>query len=68
DVWMGRTTSDAPDVDGVVWVTGSDLTIGEIVPCEIVAMNGYDLAAAPLEPEVSGKKDGKRTRKRGRAR
>lgn len=49
DVWMGRTFADAPDIDGVVYVTGAGLRAGQIVPCEIVAARGYDLIAAPLE-------------------
>jgi ribosomal protein S12 methylthiotransferase len=46
--WVGRSYADAPDVDGVVYVTGEDLAVGAIVPCEIVARSGYDLAAAAI--------------------
>ena len=46
--WIGRTYADAPDVDSVVWVTGEDLTPGEIIPCEIVATQGYDLIGVAL--------------------
>jgi ribosomal protein S12 methylthiotransferase len=45
-VWIGRTYADAPDIDGVVYVTGRKLRPGQIVPCEIVASKGYDLVAA----------------------
>ncbi len=45
--WIGRTYADAPDIDGVVYVTGRKLRPGQIVPCEIVASKGYDLIAAP---------------------
>ena len=48
DVWIGRTTADAPDVDAVVYVTGPRLRAGQIVRCEIVATQGYDLIAAPV--------------------
>ncbi|HEX4130520.1 MAG TPA: 30S ribosomal protein S12 methylthiotransferase RimO [Pirellulales bacterium] len=48
DVWIGRTYADAPDVDSVVYVTGKRLKAGQIVPCEIVAAQGYDLAAAAV--------------------
>lgn len=48
DVWIGRTYADAPDVDGVVYVTSEEVSEGDLVPCEIVAFQGYDLAAAPL--------------------
>src|SRR5437016_5463350 len=44
--WIGRTYADAPDIDGVVYVTGRNLRPGQIVPCEIVASKGYDLVAA----------------------
>ena len=51
NVWIGRTTADAPDVDGIVYVTGDDaLAAGQIVPCEFVASEGYDLVAAAVGP------------------
>ncbi len=46
NVWIGRSYADAPDVDGAVYVTGDNLTAGQIVPCEIVASRDYDLVAA----------------------
>jgi ribosomal protein S12 methylthiotransferase len=46
DVWIGRSYADAPDVDGVVYVTGSGLRTGLIAPCEIVASREYDLVGA----------------------
>ena len=52
DVWIGRTTADAPDIDCVAYVTapgseaGPPLT-GRILPVEVVASAGYDLAAVP---------------------
>jgi ribosomal protein S12 methylthiotransferase len=48
NAWVGRSYADAPDVDGVVYVTGGQLAVGAIVPCEIVARSGYDLAAAAI--------------------
>ena len=51
-VWIGRTKSEAPDIDGVVYLSGVDpddpLQVGDIVASEIVAADGYDLVAAPL--------------------
>lgn len=41
--WIGRSYADAPDVDGVVYVTGKKIKAGQIVPCEIVMSEGYDL-------------------------
>ncbi len=45
DAWIGRSYADAPDVDGVVYVTGTGVGIspGRLVPCEIVARRDYDL-------------------------
>ena len=43
NAWIGRSRADAPDVDGVVYVTGERLQSGTIVPCEIVGINDYDL-------------------------
>jgi ribosomal protein S12 methylthiotransferase len=46
--WIGRSYADAPDVDGLVYVTGKKLRPGQIVPCEIVAIQGYDLIGAAV--------------------
>lgn len=43
NAWVGRTKADAPDVDSIVFVTGEDLAAGQIVECEIVASQEYDL-------------------------
>jgi ribosomal protein S12 methylthiotransferase len=48
NAWVGRSYADAPDVDGVVYVTGERLRTGSIVPCEIVARSEYDLVAAAV--------------------
>jgi len=48
NAWVGRSYADAPDVDGVVYVTGERLSTGSLVPCEIVARSGYDLVAAAV--------------------
>ena len=47
--WVGRTHADAPDVDGLVYVTGEHLDVGQIVACEIVGAQGYDLIAVAVE-------------------
>jgi ribosomal protein S12 methylthiotransferase len=43
--WVGRTFADAPDVDGVTQVRGAGLEPGDMVSCEIVGSEGYDLVA-----------------------
>ena len=44
--WIGRTAGDAPDIDGLVFVSQVDdiiLEPGRMVRCEIVAAQQYDL-------------------------
>jgi ribosomal protein S12 methylthiotransferase len=48
NAWVGRSFADAPDVDGVVYVTGQRLSVGAMVPCEVVARSGYDLVAVAV--------------------
>jgi ribosomal protein S12 methylthiotransferase len=53
DVWIGRTYADAPDIDCVVYVTAPGSSAkqpltGKIIPVEIVASSGYDLAGVPV--------------------
>jgi len=51
NLWVGRTYADAPDVDGLCYVGGTDLEPGDLVTCNIVATQGYDLVArAPAAP------------------
>jgi ribosomal protein S12 methylthiotransferase len=54
DVWIGRSESDAPDIDCLVYVTDPEARpgrslAGRILPVEVVAASGYDLAAVPAE-------------------
>jgi ribosomal protein S12 methylthiotransferase len=60
NVWIGRSTADAPDVDALVFVTGDKrkLHAGDIVPVEIVATQDYDLigiAAGNPRPRTKAK-------------
>jgi ribosomal protein S12 methylthiotransferase len=55
-LWLGRTYADAPDVDGLTWVRGSDLRTGDLVTCKIVAAEGYDLVARPVAPASSNRR------------
>jgi ribosomal protein S12 methylthiotransferase len=52
DLWVGRTYADAPDVDGLTYVRGAHLEPGDLVGCEVVGAEGYDLLAraAPAPP------------------
>ncbi len=48
--WLGRTSADAPEIDGLVRLKGQGLRPGDLVPVRIVAADGYDLKAEPLGP------------------
>jgi ribosomal protein S12 methylthiotransferase len=67
NAYMGRSFADAPEIDGVVYVTGEGLRPGRIVPCEIVATRGYDLIAVALERDVMNDED-QESREPGRPR
>ncbi|MEJ7636897.1 MAG: radical SAM protein [Singulisphaera sp.] len=45
NLWLGRTYADAPDVDGLTFVRGAHLEPGDLVDCEVVGSEGYDLIA-----------------------
>lgn len=49
NAYIGRSYADAPEIDGVVYVTGEKLVPGQIVPCEIVTTNNYDLVAVTCD-------------------
>jgi ribosomal protein S12 methylthiotransferase len=45
NAYIGRCFADAPEIDGVVFVTGEKLKPGQIATAEIVATKEYDLIA-----------------------
>ncbi len=50
DSAVGRTSADAPDIDGVVHLVGAEgLQAGDLVEAQITAADGHDLWAAPPE-------------------
>jgi ribosomal protein S12 methylthiotransferase len=57
NVWIGRTRGDAPDVDGIVYVTGDEhpLRAGDIVDCEIVGSREYDLIGVAVTAPVASR-------------
>ena len=65
DLWVGRSYADAPDVDGLVYVAGRDVEPGDLVRCEILAADGYDLVARP-EGSTPVRKGRRRPRPRKR--
>ncbi|MEX0676788.1 MAG: 30S ribosomal protein S12 methylthiotransferase RimO [Pirellulales bacterium] len=48
NAWIGRSAADAPDVDGVVYVSGKKLRPGQMLECEIVATSDYDLVGVAV--------------------
>ena len=54
-LYVGRAYHQAPQVDSVTYVQATnDLSPGELVRCKVVAADGYDLIARPVE-ELSKK-------------
>lgn len=49
DLFIGRTRADSPDIDPVVYVTGSGLLPGNFYRCEFVDVSGYDFIAVPVD-------------------
>jgi ribosomal protein S12 methylthiotransferase len=50
-LWIGRPYTDAPDVDGITWVQSTRLNPGDLVGCEIVGTDQYDLIARPVSAD-----------------
>jgi ribosomal protein S12 methylthiotransferase len=46
--WEGRTAAQAPEIDGVVYLRGSDLRPGRRLPARIVEVDGYDLVGVAV--------------------
>lgn len=47
--WYGRTATQAPEIDGVVYLDGP-AAVGEIVPVRITGASTYDLRGQVLQP------------------
>jgi ribosomal protein S12 methylthiotransferase len=48
-LYQGRSTSQAPQIDGVTFVQSKEkLAAGEVLRCAIVGWDGYDLVAKPV--------------------
>src|SRR4029078_2187760 len=59
ETWIGRSFADAPEIDGAVYVKGTDLETGALVPVEIKARQDYDLAGRALAVEDAMESSGK---------
>jgi len=51
DTAVGRSHRDAPDIDGLVYVTGARCQPGAFVRAEITGAGEYDLSARVVSPE-----------------
>ena len=41
--YIGRCRRQAPDIDGVTYIKGENLSAGDFVTCRITAADEYDL-------------------------
>jgi ribosomal protein S12 methylthiotransferase len=48
ETWIGRSFADAPEIDGAIYVKGSGVGVGELVPVEIEARQDYDLVGSAM--------------------
>ncbi|MDD5646866.1 MAG: 30S ribosomal protein S12 methylthiotransferase RimO [Candidatus Bipolaricaulis sp.] len=48
DLWIGRTATQAPDVDPITRIRGKKLAAGEFVRVRIVGFDDYDLEASAI--------------------
>jgi ribosomal protein S12 methylthiotransferase len=48
-MWEGRYEGQAPEIDGVVYIQGSDLKPGTFVQVEVAEATEYDLIGRPIE-------------------
>jgi len=48
DVWLARTRTQAPDVDGVTRISGAGLRAGRFVQAIVTGFRGYDSLARTL--------------------
>jgi len=50
-VLTGRTSAQAPEIDGITYLELCDAPPGAVVPCEITDATDYDLVARPADPD-----------------
>jgi len=51
ETWVGRSFADAPEIDGAVYVKGTSLVPGALLPVEIEARQDYDLVGSAVAVE-----------------
>jgi len=53
-VWIARSRTQAPDVDSITYVEGSDLAVGQFVDVKVTGADGYDLIASQMKESGDG--------------
>jgi len=53
-IWLSRSRTQAPDVDSLTYVEGSDLAVGQFIEVEVSGYEDYDLFATPIREEIDG--------------
>jgi ribosomal protein S12 methylthiotransferase len=48
NTWIGRTYMDAPDIDGVIYITGKNIKKGDIIKAKITEALDYDLIGGKI--------------------
>jgi ribosomal protein S12 methylthiotransferase len=48
-MWEGRYEGQAPEIDGVVYMQGENLTPGAFVQVEVTEATEYDLIGRPID-------------------
>jgi len=57
NVWVGRSFTDAPEIDACTYVSGENLEPGSIVPVEILRRDEYDLIGVAIDDVIEEASD-----------
>jgi len=48
NIWLGRTYADAPDIDGITYISGKNIKKGDIISAKITGALEYDLVGKKI--------------------
>lgn len=57
NVWVGRSFTDAPEIDACTYVSGENLEPGSMVPVEILRRDEYDLIGIAVDDVIEDTSD-----------
>ena len=57
NVWVGRSFTDAPEIDACTYVSGENLEAGSMVPVEILRRDEYDLIGVAIDDVIEEASD-----------